>query len=376
MDCVFLKIIIMEKEDFIIGKWYTSSRWSAILAAKFSGFVRADGFFGFSEEISGPKKQFYQVDSFTTTDQRRWETFREVSLVELAKYLPPTHPDLKVLYPEYVKCVNPSTFPTLASGAIVGKVYKVVGRASSYPNSDYYLEGETKGSASSLRFIPATFEEYQAQATGQVIESDLSVYVGRYLKALVDNPDGGSKVLKGQYGLIVSSGYADFPNFKRYNCTTALSLNKDKYELMPEGFCSPHSTDVDGNNLEGRYLKALVGGPQGTLLGAGEYIKILKLLESRNSYELERDWIYTIDSPTSGQWKVMPEGWHPVVYDDLDSDGACSPEQAFVGVTVFSEPPYIPSIPKLGKSNHNKLIFIPVEVSPVKLKIINNSKYL
>ena len=67
---------------------------------------------------------------------------------------------------------------------------------------------------------------------------DLSNYVGRYLKALVDNPDGGRGVMAGQYGKILNSIHADFPNFKAYSCGSAL-LKPDKYELMPEGFEPP-----------------------------------------------------------------------------------------------------------------------------------------
>ena len=64
---------------------------------------------------------------------------------------------------------------------------------------------------------------------------DLSQHIGRYIKALVDNPNSGSGVKKGDVGKIINEDQADFPNNKGYFCTEA--LNKfylgTKYELLP-----------------------------------------------------------------------------------------------------------------------------------------------
>jgi len=62
--------------------------------------------------------------------------------------------------------------------------------------------------------------------------------VGRYLKALVDSPNGGL-VKIGEYGLITREieNYkvkADFPSQKNYYCHY-----KERYELMPEGWKPP-----------------------------------------------------------------------------------------------------------------------------------------
>lgn len=66
--------------------------------------------------------------------------------------------------------------------------------------------------------------------------------VGRYLKALVDNPNAGT-VKKGEYGKIISDYKADFPSQKNYCCAKAILMLSDsntiydgRYELMPEGF--------------------------------------------------------------------------------------------------------------------------------------------
>lgn len=67
---------------------------------------------------------------------------------------------------------------------------------------------------------------------------DLSQHIGRYIRALVDNPHSGSEVKKGDVGKIVSNCRVDFPNRKSYSCTLALSEKHlgVKYELLPEDY--------------------------------------------------------------------------------------------------------------------------------------------
>jgi len=84
--------------------------------------------------------------------------------------------------------------------------------------------------------------------------------VGRYLKALVDNPNSGANVNKDDYGVIVNSNFVNFPNNKGYSCSAAIlyfteNPNKqffeDKYELMPEGFKPPEKLP--------KYVKCIQG---------------------------------------------------------------------------------------------------------------------
>ena len=67
---------------------------------------------------------------------------------------------------------------------------------------------------------------------------DLSQHIGRYIRALVDNPFSGSGVKKGDVGKIISDCRADFPNRKAYSCTLALSKKHlgVTYELLPEDY--------------------------------------------------------------------------------------------------------------------------------------------
>lgn len=73
---------------------------------------------------------------------------------------------------------------------------------------------------------------------------DLSQHIGRYIKALEDNPYSGSGVKKGDVGKIVSDCLADFPNRKSYHCICALSENHlgVKYELLPEDYSPEQET--------------------------------------------------------------------------------------------------------------------------------------
>jgi len=68
-------------------------------------------------------------------------------------------------------------------------------------------------------------------------DDNLSSYIGRYLEALVDLPNGG-KVKKGEYGLIINHSQANFPSHVGYCCSEALKKNNlnIRYRLMPEGF--------------------------------------------------------------------------------------------------------------------------------------------
>ena len=74
---------------------------------------------------------------------------------------------------------------------------------------------------------------------------DLSQHIGRYIRALIDNPHSGSLVYKGDVGKIINTYQVDFPNRKGYNCTSALDKNNlgVKYELLPEDY-SPEQEDV------------------------------------------------------------------------------------------------------------------------------------
>lgn len=93
---------------------------------------------------------------------------------------------------------------------------------------------------------------------------DLSQYIGRYLKALVDYPHGGG-VRAGEIGLIISSRQVVFPSQSDYYCSEALSKEylNIKYELMPEDYSPDLPSDevyeyvqCTSPNAWGRTIKA------------------------------------------------------------------------------------------------------------------------
>ena len=87
---------------------------------------------------------------------------------------------------------------------------------------------------------------------------DLSQHIGRYIRALIDNPHSGMFVKKGDVGKIINRDQADFPNSKRYYCTEA--LDKDnlgvKYELLPEDYSPEHEVkEPSVEFIPGRWYK-------------------------------------------------------------------------------------------------------------------------
>lgn len=89
-----------------------------------------------------------------------------------------------------------------------------------------------------------------AEIVSKPEEKEPKSLIGRYLKALVDYPNGGI-VKKGEYGKIIDNHFAHFPSQKNYACGVAISKLNDsntiydgKYELMPEGF-NPYEFESD-----------------------------------------------------------------------------------------------------------------------------------
>ena len=84
---------------------------------------------------------------------------------------------------------------------------------------------------------------------------DLSQHIGRYIRALVDNPHLGSEVKKGDIGKIINRDQVDFPNRKSYSCSCALS--KDylgvKYELLPEDYSPEQNIEF----IPGKWYKLI-----------------------------------------------------------------------------------------------------------------------
>jgi hypothetical protein len=140
----------MKKEDFIIGKWYVSTKWSNFIATKFKGF-NYEGQYTFSEVIRGKTSSHEYYSSYTATDHQEWNTFKEIPLAEITKYLPVGHADLNLSSPEYVICINSNGLSDYKDNHI----YKL--------NNGKIEGGAALWRFNTHRFVQTTKEAYDAQ---------------------------------------------------------------------------------------------------------------------------------------------------------------------------------------------------------------------
>ena len=70
---------------FEVGKWYKSSRWVNIKAAKFLK-IKDNGKFSYSERIN--INGYEKVEGSTDTDRGAWDTFSEVPIEQIQSHLP------------------------------------------------------------------------------------------------------------------------------------------------------------------------------------------------------------------------------------------------------------------------------------------------
>jgi hypothetical protein len=93
--------------------------------------------------------------------------------------------------------------------------------------------------------------------------------IGRYIKALVDYPNGGS-VKKGEIGRIIREQAVDFPSQKCYCISTTLDLSR--YELLPLDYVpTPHYV-AQPFPSDGEYIKLIV--KHDILRGNEEHVQV------------------------------------------------------------------------------------------------------
>lgn len=82
----------MKKEDLVIGKWYTHENSSC--------FGKLTGKYGISEKDYFPSNNYIGNNHYYPNGSHfNWslDSIREVSIEEIAKYLPKDHPDLLLI---------------------------------------------------------------------------------------------------------------------------------------------------------------------------------------------------------------------------------------------------------------------------------------
>lgn len=206
----------------------------------------------------------------------------------------------------------------------VGEIFSTVtdsheGRAyyelsSSVPRGDFRLanEEEIKLFHKGLTNINNMSEKF----------SSMSQYIGRYVKALKDYPNGGD-VLAGDYGRVISNGRVDFSSQGYYTCVPHENL--DKYEIMPEGFIPDTFKEEQelqaqiNKGLVGRYIKCLKNDVFSISWKKGNYAKIVKHNPGDRSFsinllsdtkDIKTDWSANLVSKSSVE--LMPEGFEPI----------------------------------------------------------------
>lgn len=105
---------------FEVGKWYKSSRWVNIKAAKFLK-IKDNGKFSYSERIN--TNGYEKVEGSTDTDGGVWDTFSEVPIEQIQLYLLPKNEVMEEIsmlpYPNYnyfkaivIKDIHRENIPT------------------------------------------------------------------------------------------------------------------------------------------------------------------------------------------------------------------------------------------------------------------------
>jgi hypothetical protein len=79
--------------------------------------------------------------------------------------------------------------------------------------------------------------------------------VGRYIKALIDRPNGGD-VKKGEIGQIIGIGSVDFPSQKDYCISN--TLDPSRYELLPVDYVPTPRYVAQPFPSDGKYIKLIV----------------------------------------------------------------------------------------------------------------------
>jgi hypothetical protein len=244
----------MNKNDFKCGQWLTSSyKVTGLKAIKFKCWdpnypncpllteAIADGVLDVNHNTGG----------IWNSDYGRG--LRPIHLDEIQQYLPDGHPDKYVTTIQkwcigsYVVFLTDEVKTNSGAEITKGKPYRINEKQYDllYSKSDTKKEFNFFWEKEECRWF-ATLEEAEkfAATIKQSVEKkefipddNLSSYIGRYLEALVDSPLGGS-VKKGEYGLIINRGQANFPSHVGYYCSEALKKNNlnIRYRLMPEGF--------------------------------------------------------------------------------------------------------------------------------------------
>lgn len=95
---------------------------------------------------------------------------------------------------------------------------------------------------------------------------------------------------------------------------TLHAANTGNYQILSfQEWCDLNGYKMEKEvDLTGRYLRALIDGPQSTVYKKGDAVKILRK-ESNNTYSIGPSlggrWTYTTNNSTANQWELLPEDY-------------------------------------------------------------------
>lgn len=157
------------------------------------------------------------------------------------------------------------------------------GNIGCYSNKGYY-----QGEGATI----ITFEQFERDYLNVIPED----YTGRYVKALIDRPHGGS-IVKGDIGLVISDEnnnlIIDFPFTKGYLADKEYVTNKSRFELMPVDY-KPESISKPLPKFKvGDIVNTKDTGYQSCKGGGKKYsLSALELIEPKND----------VITPVIGEW--------------------------------------------------------------------------
>lgn len=210
----FKKYVLKEKDTlkFEVGKWYRRDTGTYVK------FLRLN-----YKEILNSNRKYKKILSSMGSINNGVNTYTLLTdLSEIQQYLPDGHPDkFKTdVIPEYVECIKKISNQNVGDIEKTSELPKwVKGWSLKKTFWDSYIQ----------YYKPSTKEAYEAQNKPKSL-------VGRYLKALVNNPQAITMAID-EY-CIITSNQNDITRVKDNRSGYSYSSKElgIKWELMPEGF--------------------------------------------------------------------------------------------------------------------------------------------
>lgn len=231
----------------------------------------------------------------------------------------------KEVIPEYVECIYNNG--TLKNNLLIGKIYKVNKKSSTIENivlEDYPMSGIYRGlsiSGSTIiskytGFKPSTKEAFDAQnqpkqplkqAVHCTTQEEWDFVISKF------NPMGLKYTQFDKYKSNSIIIFSEEQNKIYYGSYSNKNETSFKEILSFQEWCDLNGYKMKSNiDLTGRYLKALIDGPQSTAYKKGDIVEIFKK-ESSNQYRIGKVggvwWTYTTNNGTESQWELLPEDY-------------------------------------------------------------------